>query len=144
GNVFVVTDEKASIEVKVCSDEIIRVRVAQRSLLLDEFSYAITTHLDIHPTPFSIVEAADAFIIKTSVVVCRLQQEGFLVSFEKLDGKVMNADQQPMHWEENPDFGGYYVYCTKHTPPDEAFFGLGDKSTHLNLRGRRFQNWNSD
>ena len=30
------------------------------------------------------------------------------------------------------------------TTPDEAFFGLGDKSWHLNLKGRHFQNWNSD
>src|SRR5690606_1647176 len=61
GNVFVFTDEKASIEVKVFSDEIIRVRLAPRSLFLDDFSYAIKKDLDIHPTSFSIVEAADAF-----------------------------------------------------------------------------------
>jgi len=144
GNVFVFTDGKASIEVKVFSDEIIRIRLAPRSLFLDDFSYAIKKDLDIHPTSFTLFETVDAFIIKTSVVVCRIKKEGVLISFEKLDGKVMNMDQQPMHWEENPDFGGYYVYCTKHTPSDEAFFGLGDKSTHLNLRGKRFQNWNSD
>lgn len=144
GNVFVFTDGKASVEIKVFSDEIIRVRLAPRSQFLEDFSYAIKKDLDLHPTSFTLVETDDAFQIKTSAVVCQLQKKDFLVSFETLEGKVMNADQQPMHWEENPEFGGYYVYCTKDTPEDEAFFGLGDKSTNLNLRGKRFQNWNSD
>ena len=29
-------------------------------------------------------------------------------------------------------------------PEEEAYLGLGDKSWRLNLRGRHFQNWNSD
>jgi alpha-glucosidase len=49
-----------------------------------------------------------------------------------------------MHWEENVDFGGYYVYCTKKCSQDESFYGLGDKPTSFNLRGKRFQNWATD
>lgn len=144
GNVFIFTDGKASVEVKVFSDEIIRVRLAPHSSFLDDFSYAIREDINLHPTSFSILDLDDAFLVKTNVVVCRVQKENFLVSFENMEGEVMNADYKPMHWEENPDFGGYYVYCTKHTPEDEVFFGLGDKSANLNLRGRRYQNWNAD
>ena len=31
----------------------------------------------------------------------------------------------PMHWEENIEFGGYYVYCTKDCHNNESFFGMG-------------------
>lgn len=144
GNKFIFTDGKASVEIKVFSDEIIRVRLAPQSSFLDDFSYAIKKDLDLHPISFVLEETEEAYLVKTSVVTCRIQKEDFLVSFENTDGKVINADHKPMHWEENVDFGGYYVYCTKRTAQDEAFFGLGDKSSNLNLRGRRFSNWNSD
>jgi alpha-glucosidase len=49
-----------------------------------------------------------------------------------------------MHWEENIDFGGYYVYATKKCNETENFFGLGDKSSDFNLRGNRYLNWNTD
>jgi alpha-glucosidase len=32
-----------------------------------------------------------------------------------------------MHWEENPDFGGYYVYSTKVAFENEAFMDLGTR-----------------
>ncbi|WP_437921381.1 glycoside hydrolase family 31 protein [Sphingobacterium sp. LRF_L2] len=144
GNSFFFTDGKATVEVKVFTDEIIRVRLAPQSSFLDDFSYAIKKDLDVRPTSFFFEETDVAFLIKTSAVVCRIQKENFLVSFENIQGKVFNADQVPMHWEENPDFGGYYVYCTKKTTEDEVFYGLGDKSANLNLRGRRYKNWNSD
>ncbi|HKG06939.1 MAG TPA: TIM-barrel domain-containing protein, partial [Pedobacter sp.] len=57
---------------------------------------------------------------------------------------VMSEDAVPMHWEENTEFGGYYVYATKKCQTEENFFGLGDKSGNMNLRGRKFQNWNTD
>ncbi|MFD1768943.1 glycoside hydrolase family 31 protein [Sphingobacterium suaedae] len=141
---FIFTDGKASVEIKVFSDEIIRVRLAPQGTFLDDFSYAIKKDLDLRPTSFSFDETVDTYCIRTSVAVCKIQKENFLVSFEDAEGAVINADRAPMHWEESPDFGGYYVYCTKETQADEAFFGLGDKSTNLNLRGRRFRNWNSD
>ena len=56
----------------------------------------------------------------------------------------MSKDASAMHWEENVEFGGYYVYATKECLPEENFFGLGDKSGNMNLRGRKFQNWNTD
>ena len=30
-----------------------------------------------------------------------------------------------MHWEENAEFGGFYVYATKECSADESFFGNG-------------------
>ncbi len=143
-NAFIFSDGKASVEVKVFADEIIRVRLAPQSSFLDDFSYALKKDLDLHPTSFSLEETDDAYLVKTAVVVCRIQKADFLVVFENVEGKVFNADHKPLHWEENVDFGGYYVYCTKKATADEAFFGLGDKSSNLNLRGRRFSNWNSD
>jgi alpha-glucosidase len=142
-NRFYFTDGSAVVEVKVVSDEVIRVRLAPKGQFLDDFSYAVPDS-NQHVEVFRLEESDTAFFVRTQSVTCQIQKENFLISFLDREEVVLNEDDRPMHWEENPDFGGYYVYSTKKARPDEAFYGLGDKPTHLNIRGKRFTNWNSD
>lgn len=144
GNKFYFSDGTAQVEVRVVSDEIIRVRLAPHGVFLDDFSYAVTT-VDQKVSTFRLEEDDDYYTIATNTVSCKVKKEDFLISFTDVTtNQVMSSDHSPMHWEENVDFGGYYVYATKHNTPEENFFGLGDKSGNLNLRGRKFQNWNTD
>jgi alpha-glucosidase len=109
-----------------------------------DFSYAVPV-VDQKVNTFNIEEFDDHFAISTNTVTCKVQKDDFCISFaDKNSGMVMSEDAAPMHWEENADFGGYYVFATKKCMHEENFFGLGDKSGNLNLRGRRFQNWNTD
>jgi len=140
---FVFTDGKAKVEIKVVTDHIIRVRLAPRGDFLEDFSYAVLQQE--HDTHAYQVQADEKrFYVRTPDVVCTIQKKDFHISFSDKKDKVFNADYAPMHWEENQDFGGYYVYCTKVALDDEVFFGAGDKATNLNLRGKRIMNWNSD
>lgn len=144
GNKFYFSDGNARVEVRVVSDEIIRVRLAPHSVFLDDFSYAVPT-VDQKVTTFRLEENEDFYAISTNTVTCRVNKADFLISFvDNTTGMVMSKDTSPMHWEENVEFGGYYVFATKECLPEENFFGLGDKSGNLNLRGRKFQNWNTD
>jgi alpha-glucosidase len=142
-NSYIFSDGRARVEVRIFTDEIIRVRLAPQGVFLDDFSYAVVD-IDEHANAHHVSEDATAYHISTASVVCTINKKNFLVSFSDKKGKVMNTDYAAMHWEENPDFGGYYVYCTKQAFDDEVFFGCGDKASNLNLRGRRVQNWNSD
>lgn len=142
-NSYIFTDGKARVEVKVVTDEIVRVRLAPQGVFLDDFSYAVVD-VEEHANAHHLSEDEQNYHVVTSSVVCTISKRNFLVSFGDKEGKTLNADYAPMHWEENPDFGGYYVYCTKKAYEDEVFFGGGDKATNLNLRGRRIRNWNSD
>ncbi|HET8830333.1 MAG TPA: glycosyl hydrolase, partial [Pelobium sp.] len=142
-NKFIFTDGSASVEIRVVSDEIIRVRLAPHSVFLEEFSYAVP-QLDQKVAVFNFTEDETHYAVSTNTVSCLVNKANFHISFRDIDSKVINEDYLAMHWEENEQFGGYYVYCTKKCYPDEAYFGLGDKPTDLNLRGKRLQNWNSD
>lgn len=142
-NSYIFSDGKARVEVKIFTDEIIRIRLAPQGVFLDDFSYAVVD-IEEHANAHHLSEDEQAYFITTSSVVCTVSKKDFLVSFGDKEGKILNSDHSPMHWEENPDFGGYYVYCTKQAFDDEVFFGGGDKASNLNLRGRRIQNWNSD
>lgn len=143
GSDFFFYDESATVEVRVISDEIIRVRLAPQGSFLADFSYAVPDPSG-HATLFHFKEEEETYRVSTNTVSCVIRKADFLISFQDLDGTVLNQDDSAMHWEENPDFGGYYVYCTKTAQEQETFYGLGDKPTHLNLRGKRFTNWNSD
>lgn len=142
-NVFYFTDGRAKVEIKVFSEEIIRVRLAPEGVFLADFSYAINYKADQYIN-YQLAETDSHYLVKTNAVTCYIQKDNFYVSFGDTDNKILNADFAPMHWEENVDYGGYYVYCTKQAQADETFFGLGDKASNLNLRGRRVRNWNSD
>ncbi|MFD2160977.1 glycoside hydrolase family 31 protein [Paradesertivirga mongoliensis] len=142
-NSFYFSDGSASVEIRVVSDEIIRVRLAPHGTFLEEFSYAVPK-LEQRATVFSFKESEESYRVETNTVACLIDKKDFLISFEDNNKRVINSDFSTMHWEENVDFGGYYVYCTKRCSPDESFYGLGDKPTSFNIRGRRFQNWATD
>ncbi|WP_259066430.1 glycoside hydrolase family 31 protein [Mucilaginibacter sp. X4EP1] len=143
GNKFCFSDGDAKVEVQVITDEIIRVRLAPHSVFLEEFSYGVPK-IDHKAVVFSLTETEEEFKVSTSVVNCHIRKEDFFISFSDVEGHITSADAVPMHWEENVAFGGYYVFCTKTCSTEESFFGLGDKPTELNLRGKRLVNWNTD
>jgi len=142
-NVFCFSDGDAQVEVMVVSDEIIRVRLAPHGTFLEDFSYAVP-ELEPLVTVFRITETEHDYRVSTNTISCIINKADFNISFADNKDEILNQDDSPMHWEENVDFGGYYVYCTKKCDAHESFFGLGDKTTDFNLRGKRLQNWNSD
>jgi alpha-glucosidase len=142
-NVFCFSDGDAQVEVTVVSDEIIRVRLAPHGTFLEDFSYAVP-ELEKLVTVFRITENEHEYRVSTNTISCIISKADFNISFADNTDEILNQDDSPMHWEENVDFGGYYVYCTKKCDTHESFFGLGDKTTDFNLRGKRLQNWNSD
>ena len=143
GNKFYFSDGDAKVEVTVVTDEIIRVRLAPHSVFLDEFSYAVPK-LEKKVSVFGLYEDENEYIVSTNIVNCHVRKKDFFISFSDTQNFVTSSDAVPMHWEENVKFGGYYVYCTKDCHQNESFFGMGDKPTEFNLRGKRLKNWNTD
>jgi alpha-glucosidase len=142
-NKFFFSDGEATVEVTVVTDEIIKVRMAPHGVFLEEFSYAVPK-LNTKVSVFHLHDNVEEYRISTNTVNCHINKTNFFVSFSDSQNHVTSADAVQMHWEENVQFGGYYVFGTKVCHSKEAFYGLGDKPTDLNLRGKRFVNWNTD
>lgn len=144
GNRFYFSDGDARVEIRVVSDDIIRVRLAPHGVFLDDFSYAVP-EVDQKVSLFKMQEHDDSYTVSTHSVTCKIEKANFHISFhDNITNLLMVDEANSMHWEENVDFGGYYIFATKKCHPEENFFGLGDKSGNFNLRGRRFENWNTD
>lgn len=145
GNRFYFSDGISETEVKVVSDEIIRIRVAPQGEFLDEFSYAVDTeNHKLHVSRIETRETAEHYVVATNMVSCCIRKADFLISFMDNNEVVVNEDSIPMHWEENAEYGGYYVYCSKKYQEGEHFFGLGDKAADLDMLGKRYTMWGTD
>ncbi|HTI59418.1 glycoside hydrolase family 31 protein [Mucilaginibacter sp.] len=142
-NKFYFSDGDAKVEITVVTDEIIRVRLAPHGVFLDEFSYAVPK-LEKKVSVFGLNELEEEYVVYTNIINCHIRKTDFFISFSDNQNFITSSDAVPMHWEENVKFGGYYVYCTKTCHSNESFFGMGDKATELNLRGKRLKNWNTD
>src|SRR5690606_22715240 len=66
-NSYLFTDGSATVEVKVVSDEIIRVRLAPHGQFLDDFSYAVPNP-DQHVALYAFQEEEDCYIVSTNTV----------------------------------------------------------------------------
>lgn len=143
GNVFIFKDIHAEMAVSVISPEIIRIRYAPHSSFLPDFSYAIQEY-DFPEVNIVFKETKTSYSISTGVVELQIEKEGAALTFLDADGLVTCADAEGASWEENNEFGGYNVYCSKKIQEGENFYGLGDKASDLNLRGRLFTLWSTD
>lgn len=143
GNQFYLGDGRSTVCITVVSDEIIRVRMAPQGIFLVDFSYALALE-DYRISRINFHEDDEVYKISTNTVICTIRKIDFNISFRDREDTLINEDEYPMHWEENTEFGGYYVYCTKKSFPEESFFGLGDKPTEFNIKGKRFTLWGTD
>ena len=75
-----------------------------------------------------------------AVVNCHISvKKIFLYRFPTIQNHFTSADAVPMHWEENVQNLAATTFFVPRPAmiPNESFFGLGDKPTEFNLRGKR-------
>jgi alpha-glucosidase len=142
-NQFIFKDINAAVEVSVLSPEIIRIRYAPHAAFLPDFSYAIQPFSFQEPV-IEFVETEDRYVLSTQVVKLQILKDGARLLFFDKAGLLTCEDSSGAFWEENHEFGGYNVHCTKKIQDGENFYGMGDKASDLNLRGRQFQFWSTD
>ncbi|MDX2286634.1 MAG: glycoside hydrolase family 31 protein [Bacteroidia bacterium] len=133
------------LEVSVCAPHILRFRFAPEERFERDFSYAIAGPEGRPATvaEYEFREAGDVYEILTSELTCRITRSLHISIWDK-NGFLISEDERGYYWEPNTQYGGNIVYCSKKLQEQESFFGLGDKSNWLNMRGMRFENWCSD
>ncbi len=144
GNVLQFFAQETTLEVKVITDKIIRFRYAPEGNFQRDFSYALVPHLDISLVSLEIIEDDERVRIKTAEVICLISKENLSVTITDLKHRVIVEDEAGYHWQHYLWKGGKIVYVSKKIQKDEVFYGLGDKPTQLQIRGKRFENFGTD
>ena len=143
-SVFFNSDNDVILKLTVLRDSMIRFRYTVKGYFSNDFSYAIDkSHL--HGYNFlGVTEEKDFYQIKTSKLLCRIQKLDMRVSIFDLNENLILEDELGFHWEESFEYGGNIVKMSKASKDGECFFGLGDKATQLNLKGKRLENFATD
>lgn len=143
-SVYFHTDNNVILKVTVLRDSMLRFRYTAKGYFSNDFSYAIDTKHTHGFNFLEVTETIDYYQIKTSKIICKINKIDVKVSIFDLDGAVIMEDELGFHWEESYEFGGNIVKMSKTSQDGECFYGLGDKATHLNLKGKRLENWATD
>lgn len=144
-NEFVVlTDNQCAIKISVLSDHIIRIRYSTDGHFEHDFSYAISNKFV--PITENVEQKIhlDHIEIVTNAVILHINKLDSKLTFTDIAGKIICRDERGFHWEEHSQYGGNVVKMSKVVKEGEHFYGMGDKTMHLNLRGRRVTNWAMD
>ncbi|WP_294963970.1 glycoside hydrolase family 31 protein [uncultured Flavobacterium sp.] len=143
-SIFFNTDNKVILKVTVLRDSLIRFRFTTKGYFSNDFSYAIDK-TQLHGYNFlELTEEETYFQIRTSKVKCKIQKADLRLSIYDLNDFLILEDELGFHWEESYEYGGNIVKMSKYAKDGECYYGLGDKATQMNLKGKRVENFATD
>jgi len=137
------TEGSTILLIHVLSDRLIRFRYSTEGFFPKDFSYAIQDEQIEELNFLRSREGKRRITITTSELVCKIEKENLAIQIWDRAGNIILEDEKGFHWRKDR-YGGDIVMMSKKSSYDEQYFGLGDKTCSLNLRGRRLQNWCMD
>ncbi|MEM9685612.1 MAG: glycoside hydrolase family 31 protein [Bacteroidota bacterium] len=138
------TENHIILQLSVLRDSVVRLRYATEGVFEPDFSYAISEEASYGFNHLEVEEKQDHYQVTTAKLRINIHKENLKVNIYDTEGTLINEEEQGFHWEENYEYGGNIVKMSKTSQEVESFYGLGDKPTHLNLKGKRIQNWGTD
>ncbi len=141
---YFTTENGVVLELTVLQDSVVRFRYATEHTFQPDFSYAISDTVSNGYNVLEVKETPTEYLVETSKIKILIDKKTLRVQISDLEGNIINEDELGFHWEENYEFGGNSVKMSKITQSSESFYGMGDKATHSNLKGKRVANWCMD
>ncbi|MDT0608528.1 glycoside hydrolase family 31 protein [Croceitalea rosinachiae] len=141
---YFTTQNGVILELTVLRDSAIRFRYATEHAFEPDFSYAISDDASKGYNELEVTDEIPEYVVTTSKIKVYINKTNLKIQITDLDDMVINQDEAGFHWEENYDYGGNIVKMTKVTQSAESFYGMGDKASHTNLKGKRVNNWATD
>jgi alpha-glucosidase len=144
-NLFtIVAESDCTIKITILTDQIFRIRYSTDGHFETDFSYAIKSGFVAEYGEIAHTIYANHIEIKTPSLILNINKRDCKMTFTDLKGRIICRDEVGFHWSEYAQYGGNMVKMSKVVQEGEHFYGLGDKTMHLNLRGRRVTNWAMD
>lgn len=141
---FITTENGVLLQITVIRDSVLRFRYAPTGSFPKDFSYAITKDAVRGYNHLEYTEELDKYVIKTSKLILHINKDDLRKSIYDIDGKLISEDELGFHWEYSYEHGCDIVKMSKTEQKMECYYGLGDKPMHLNLKGKRVENWVTD
>ncbi|MEO1437872.1 MAG: glycoside hydrolase family 31 protein, partial [Bacteroidota bacterium] len=122
--------------------DIVRFRYAATGAFDRDFSYALANFQPIL-TSIEVEETAKALFISSAKIRIEIRKKSMRLRIFDKAGKLINEEKR-VRFEENIFHGGYHPTMEKILQEDEAIYGLGDRPSAPNLRGKKYELWATD
>ena len=131
----------ATVTLSVLAPDLVRVRtIFAGQPAAPDHSWAVAK-TDWPAPPWQLAESPAAITLTTGELKVVVRRDPLLIEFrDAATDRRLNADERPM--ARDPKSGR--VAAAKRLGFDEHFYGLGEKTAHLDRRRGRFVMWNSD
>jgi len=131
------------LKIEFLTDTMVRIRYAYKALE-EDFSYAIDKSFKKTVKTKKTEDLNTAFLIAGKQLSCKIAKKDLSISFYNDAGKLINQDAGPCVFRSTIHKGFVKAEIKKKSIKTETFYGLGDKSGSLELRGQKLSNWNTD
>ncbi len=134
------TGGRALVRIIALTPSVVRVRYAPDGVFPPEHSFAVVADTGFKPPATELKETTDTVAFSTPALRVRITKTGTRVAFFDNSNRLISEDdaRNPVAWN------GTAFRLWKAMPPDEHYFGLGDKAGPIDHRDQAFTMWNTD
>jgi alpha-glucosidase len=131
--------ERGQVEMQWLTDDCLRVRLKISAGDFETpFSYAVHK-TDWQPITLDIQDRVESIEIRSGALLVYVNKTAFALIIETLDGQPICRDTIGIQHQAN---GAVALSMALH--PAESSYGMGERASSLNLRGKRLIHWNTD
>ncbi|CAM1341344.1 glycoside hydrolase family 31 protein [Tenacibaculum amylolyticum] len=142
--IYFKTENGVILQVTILRGSVIRFRYATDNNFEKDFSYAISEDGVRGYSILEVEEETTCYKIITRRIIIQVDKLDLKKTIYDREGNIICKDDWGFHWEQSYEYGGNIVKMSKSAPQGECYYGLGDKPMHLNLKGKRVENWATD
>jgi alpha-glucosidase len=126
------------MQVTALREDVLRIRASRTGVLPEDASWAVLP--EALKAVAAVVQDSDAASVgfHTASVSVSMNRGSGLLTVRDAAGVVLQQDAEPLQ------FDGDSYRIAKTMPPDEHYFGLGDKTGAFDRRNQAFRLWNTD
>ena len=119
-------------------DDVVRIRVWRGNTRPEDASWAVLTAARASAVSVTSQNTPQSAGFRTAKLSVELDKTSLALTIKDAEGVVLLQDARPIRF----DGDAFRLYKTM--PPDEHYFGLGDKVGPLDRRNQAFTLWNTD
>jgi alpha-glucosidase len=134
-NFITVQSGDLHVRVQALREDILRVRYWQGENMPEDASWAVLPDARQSTSP---IQTAGISGFSTSLLSVQIDPRTLCLTLRDKEGKILRQDAAPVR------FQGHRVELSQTMPPDEHYFGLGDKTGAFDRRDQAFRLWNTD
>lgn len=139
------TENGFKLRIEAFSPIIWRFRYAFEEPFEQEFSYSLDPNASFSGDTLKCTATATTYDIVGTTLKATIQKKDLSIAiFDKKEGHLISEDAAPFYTRSTILKGKVEIKISKCIHPNEAYFGLGDKSGKLNLKGQKLENWCTD